>query len=123
MRFRSLTLLSLVSLLAFQSPSFLAAAPQSGATSPRSRQLFDFDWRFKAGDHTGAQASSFDDASWEKIDLPHDYMIEGKGQNIVQPGGRAGTGRASTLPTEPEGPFDPRSPGGNSSMTETSRSA
>jgi beta-galactosidase len=41
-------------------------------------------------------------------------MIEGRGQAIVIPGGRAaGTGRAGA-PTEPEGPFDPRSPGGNS---------
>ena len=54
---------------------------------------------------------ALDDRQWEPVDLPHDFMIEGKGQAIVVPGGRTGGGRgAASLPTTPEGPFDPRSP-------------
>jgi beta-galactosidase len=117
MRVHGLALLSLSALLAFQTPALLARAPQAPTATPRTRQLFDFDWRFHGGDATGADGSSFDDTSWTKIDLPHDFMIQGKGQAIVVPnpnGRAAGTGRANTLPTDPEGPFDPRSPGGNS---------
>ncbi|HEX5070086.1 MAG TPA: glycoside hydrolase family 2 TIM barrel-domain containing protein [Vicinamibacterales bacterium] len=122
MKTRALVPIAVVAL--FQAP-ILTAMDDAAAVQPREltiprnarqgRQLFDAGWRFHAGDVSGGEAASLDDAAWEKIDLPHDFMIEGKGQAIVQPGGRAaGTGRASTLPTEPEGPFDPRSPGGNS---------
>lgn len=127
---RTPTLVILLSALAVQTPAL--TAPLMGADAPETgeqlratltphnmrqgRQLFDFDWRFRSGEVTGGQEASLNDAAWEKIDLPHDFMIQGKGQAIVQPprAGGAGTGRASTLPTEPEGPFDPRSPGGNS---------
>ena len=91
------------------------ASMQTAAPSRRDRQLFDFDWRFKAGEVENGQAPALDDKAWERVDLPHDFMIEGKGQAIVVPGGRTGGGRGSAnLPTEPEGPFDPRSPGGDS---------
>ncbi|MGC4063275.1 MAG: glycoside hydrolase family 2 TIM barrel-domain containing protein [Polyangiaceae bacterium] len=36
---------------------------------------FDTGWKFHLGDVTGAQASSFDDASWTSLDLPHDFSI------------------------------------------------
>jgi beta-galactosidase len=78
----------------------------------RERQLFDFDWRFRAGDLAGAELPALDDTVWERVDLPHDFMIEGKGQAIIVPGGRGGRGNAN-LPTSPEGPFDPQSPGGS----------
>ena len=91
------------------------ATMQTPALVPRDRQLFDFDWRFKAGEVENGQAPALDDKAWERVDLPHDFMIEGKGQAIVVPGGRAGGGRnAASLPSTPEGPFDPRSPGGDS---------
>ena len=83
----------------------------------RARQLFDFDWRFRSGDVENGQAPGLDDSSWQAVDLPHDFMIEGKGQALVIPNPNAragGAGRGNTtLPTEPEGPFDPRSPGGS----------
>ena len=79
----------------------------------RERQLFDFDWRFRPGEVDDAATPAFDDAGWERIDLPHDFMIEGKGQAIVVPGGRGGGRGAANLPTTPEGPFDPQSPGGS----------
>jgi beta-galactosidase len=42
----------------------------------RSSKLFDFDWRFHRGGAMGAEQPGFDDASWRKIDLPHDWSIE-----------------------------------------------
>ena len=111
MKHRLLALVMLVSGLA----SSGLATMQTPGPIPRDRQLFDFDWRFKAGEVENGQAPALDDTGWERIDLPHDFMIEGKGQAIVVPGGRAGGGRgAANLPTDPEGPFDPRSPGGDS---------
>ncbi|HEX5217520.1 MAG TPA: glycoside hydrolase family 2 TIM barrel-domain containing protein [Vicinamibacterales bacterium] len=77
------------------------------------RVSFDDGWRFKPGESEGAQAPGFDDAAWEPVDLPHDFMIEGKGQAIVVPGGRQGGRGNANLPETPEGPFDPRSPGGS----------
>lgn len=51
----------------------LAKAPTVAA---RTEQLFDFGWRFQAGDPDGAQAPGFDDRTWRKLNLPHDFQIE-----------------------------------------------
>ena len=45
------------------------------AGQPRDRS-FDNDWRFLQGDIPGAEAPAFDDSSWRKLDLPHDWSIE-----------------------------------------------
>jgi hypothetical protein len=45
---------------------------------PRHLQNIDFDWRFFQGDLAGAQAPDFDDSNWRKVDLPHDWSIEGE---------------------------------------------
>ncbi|OYX82490.1 MAG: beta-galactosidase [Flavobacteriales bacterium 32-34-25] len=44
------------------------------------KQLFDFDWKFSLGESSTANAVSFDDSSWRKLDLPHDWSIEGKSE-------------------------------------------
>ena len=99
----------LVTLLALStSPAPFAQQPAAPASSPRLRVSFDDGWRFKPGESEGAQAAGFDDAAWESVDLPHDFMIEGKGQAIVVPGGRLGGRGNANLPETPEGPFDPR---------------
>ena len=41
------------------------------------KQLFDYDWKFFLGDIPSSSASTFDDNSWRKLDLPHDWSIEG----------------------------------------------
>jgi beta-galactosidase len=58
-------------------------------TAPRERLLLDFGWRFhlgnewgdgyglaKAGTAYGPGVPAYSDASWRKIDLPHDWAIE-----------------------------------------------
>jgi beta-galactosidase len=62
--------LSLVLLAAIS----MAAAP---AKTPRLVVSADFNWGFLLGDPSGAEARSFDDASWRRVDLPHDWSIEG----------------------------------------------
>lgn len=42
------------------------------------KQLFNYDWKFFQGDASEARASNFDDESWRKLDLPHDWSIEGQ---------------------------------------------
>lgn len=48
-----------------------------GNFSPRTRDSFDFGWKFLKGDVPGAQQPTFSDASWRDVDLPHDWSIEG----------------------------------------------
>jgi beta-galactosidase len=65
----------------------------AASSNPRERASFDADWRFAKGDPSGTQAPptgaslddwnapaagpDFDDAGWRKLDLPHDWGIEG----------------------------------------------
>ncbi len=41
----------------------------------RKRTCIDENWRFAAGEHLQAINGNFDDSSWEKLDLPHDWSI------------------------------------------------
>ncbi len=81
---------------------------------PRQRTLFDFDWRFRTGEVSGGQLAGLDDSAWEAVDLPHDFMVLGKGDREVAAAGRALSRQQQLLPSVAEGPFDPRSPGGSS---------
>jgi len=49
----------------------------AGAGETRQIQSFDSDWRFYAGEINGAEKSEYDDSSWHKVDVPHDWSIEG----------------------------------------------
>jgi beta-galactosidase len=53
--------------------AFIAIAPINGQ---QAGHLFDFNWRFHRGGAQGAELPGFDDASWRKVDLPHDWSIE-----------------------------------------------
>ncbi|MCC6861546.1 MAG: DUF4982 domain-containing protein [Bryobacterales bacterium] len=54
--------------------SGVKAAP---AAEGRTRESFDFGWRFHKGDAPGAQNPDFADSGWRGVDLPHDWSIEG----------------------------------------------
>ncbi|HEY5507251.1 MAG TPA: sugar-binding domain-containing protein [Paludibacter sp.] len=54
------------------------------------KQLFDYDWKFFLGDATEAKATDFNDESWRKLDLPHDWSIEGKTHPKNPTGGGGG---------------------------------
>ncbi|HYM76842.1 MAG TPA: glycoside hydrolase family 2 TIM barrel-domain containing protein [Candidatus Dormibacteraeota bacterium] len=43
----------------------------------RVRESFDFGWKFQLGDFPGAHVPEFSDSYWNKIDLPHDWSIDG----------------------------------------------
>ena len=65
----------------------LAAAP---AAAQRQRLSMDPGWRFTLGDPAGAERPGFDDRAWRRLDLPHDWSIEGTPQRDAPGGGRMG---------------------------------
>ena len=66
------TALAAISLVVFS-----AAAHASPATQGRTTRSFDADWLFYKGDAAGADKTNFDDSSWRKLNVPHDWSIEG----------------------------------------------
>ena len=48
--------------------------PAAGA---RTTENFDAGWLFLKADAPGAEQNNFSDAAWRKLDLPHDWSIEG----------------------------------------------
>lgn len=55
----------------------------------RVTSSFDPDWRFIKGDLQRAESIGFDDSAWRKLDVPHDWSIEGP-FNAKNPTGGAG---------------------------------
>ena len=45
---------------------------------PGKRVSFNQDWRFHLGEVANGQDTGLDDAQWRKLDLPHDWSIEGE---------------------------------------------
>ncbi|MCC8407788.1 discoidin domain-containing protein [Mucilaginibacter sp. UR6-1] len=45
------------------------------AQSPRQHINFNREWKFKLGDHQGADAVRYDDSSWEAVGLPHSFSM------------------------------------------------
>ena len=45
---------------------------------PRERIDFTQSWAFHLGNVDNAQDPAFDDAEWRKLNLPHDWSIEGE---------------------------------------------
>ncbi len=76
-----------------------AVAPVAlSAEAGRETIGFDQDWRFHRGEVTNGQAAELDDSAWRRLDVPHDWSIEG---------GIYETGPESVAL---EGPFNPLSP-------------
>jgi beta-galactosidase len=57
--------------------AFLAASALPGAAG-RTIVSLDSGWTFNQGEAAGAEAAGFDDSSWRKLDIPHDWSIEGR---------------------------------------------
>lgn len=80
----------------------------SGPAEPRNTISFDSGWLFLKGDAPEAEAVGFDDSKWRRLDVPHDWSIEGPfaPDNPTGPGGGflpAGVGwyrKHFTLPEE-----------------------
>jgi beta-galactosidase len=55
----------------------VCAHAQERPRPARVTNAFDSDWRFLKGDAPGAERPEFDDAAWRRLDVPHDWSIEG----------------------------------------------
>jgi beta-galactosidase len=64
--------LSRILVFAFGIPLSAHAAPA------RSIVSLDRDWAFFQGDAPGAEKPGLDDSAWRKLDVPHDWSIEGE---------------------------------------------
>jgi len=62
----------------------------SPAAAQRQRLSMDPGWRFTLSDPAGAQQPAFDDHAWRRLDLPHDWSIEGTPDEHAPSGGRGG---------------------------------
>jgi beta-galactosidase len=60
-----------------------AAAP---AETGRVTQSFDADWRFLKADAPGAEQPDFADSAWRRLNVPHDWSIEGPFDETNQTG-------------------------------------
>ena len=49
----------------------------SRAGDARLTENFDSNWSFLKADASGAEQNQFDDSAWRKLDVPHDWSIEG----------------------------------------------
>jgi len=74
-------------------------AEEAKVVDGRRRISFDQGWRFNLGEVVGGEKADLADAAWRSLDVPHDFSIEGP----------VGTNSATM-----DGPFDQKSPGGNS---------
>jgi beta-galactosidase len=55
--------------------------------SGRTVLSFDADWRFLKADATNAESIQFDDSTWRRLDVPHDWSIEGPFEQTNKAGG------------------------------------
>ena len=71
--------------------------------------LFNENWKFHRGDVENAQNVDFNDTSWDKINLPHDYSIDqefttsGEAESGFLPGGIGWYRKAFTVPEKYQG--------------------
>ncbi len=55
---------------------YTAGFAQNTPQDARSVRLFNFGRKFKLGETENAAALTYNDASWQKVDLPHDFQME-----------------------------------------------
>ena len=58
--------------------------------SARVTENFDANWNFLQADTPGAETNHFDDSTWQKLDVPHDWSIAGPFSETNKTGGAGG---------------------------------
>jgi beta-galactosidase len=71
--------------------TLLSSVATFANSRPGKRASFNKDWLFHLGDVSGGESPGFDDSQWRKLNLPHDWSIEGEfsKSNPATPGGGA----------------------------------
>ena len=78
----------------------LARFTASGAATPRQIVSLDADWKFQPGDQPDAIAPGYDDHDWQRVEVPHDYVIAGafdRTNRFAQPAERGAGACGSNL--------------------------
>ena len=88
---QSKSVLSAILLLSFAHGLLLSVRAVNGETIVSSRIIssFDSDWRFRQGEVKDGEQTTLNDSDWRKLDVPHDWSIEGPFSKD-NPTGRAG---------------------------------
>lgn len=60
------------------------------SSAARVRQNFDRDWLFLLADTANMSMAGYDDAAWRRLDLPHDWAIEGDFSAAAKSGASGG---------------------------------
>ena len=60
------------------------------AERPQRKQLFNYEWKFNLGDSPEYKAPDFKGNDWRKLDLPHDWSIEGRSERDNPSAGEGG---------------------------------
>jgi beta-galactosidase len=102
------TLVFFVALLSNNSPAAGLSRQSEATADARLTENFDSNWCFLKADATGAEQSDFNDTGWRKLDLPHDWSIEGPfaetnlagGAGAFLPSGVAWYRKSFSLPKE-----------------------
>jgi beta-galactosidase len=87
---------------------FALLPKHSTAADARLTENFDSNWHFLKADAAGAEQSDFNDIGWRRVDLPHDWSIEGPfaetnltgGAGAFLPSGVAWYRKTFSLPKE-----------------------
>jgi beta-galactosidase len=91
-----------LALLVAAALAVLTAPGAASAAANRFRTVTDFDpgWLFHYGDASGASSTSYNDSSWRKLSVPHDWSIEGSSPPANPFSSSApSTGRGGYLPS------------------------
>lgn len=97
----SVALLALVTGMVIRTPAQSTAPPSASGSktkaassrrTPKGRitASFDNDWRFLKGETPGAEKADFDHGAWRRLDVPHDWSIEGPFDEKNPTGGAGG---------------------------------
>ena len=76
--------------------SLLTLSIDGEAKNIDQKSSFDFGWKFCLGDEKEFSTSGYDDSHWQRIDLPHDWSIEGSVKKENPTGGGGGFFPAGT---------------------------
>ena len=57
--------------------AMILAMPAMAQVSFGEAQLFNDGWLFSKGDEQQMGAADYDDSKWRRLELPHDWSIEG----------------------------------------------
>jgi beta-galactosidase len=69
--------MKLLRLITLCSIVFITLSTSSAQAASRTTISFDVDWLFLKGDSSGAENPLFNDSAWRKLNVPHDWSIEG----------------------------------------------